>query len=79
MARKKPRPKGKESRGVRGPRGPAGPPGPDGPVVTELGGILARVAQEMEDVQRTLRVQFTRIAQLQAEIDEVRLNLLKAN
>jgi hypothetical protein len=84
MARKKPRrskDKGKR-RGPRGPRGVPGPPGPAGPngqFVVELGAVLSRVTQELEDVQRTLRVQFTRIAQLQAELDDVRTSLTKVN
>ena len=81
MARKKPQPKNKGKRrgprGLRGVPGPAGPAGADAPLVAQLGGILSRVTQELEDVQRTLRVQFTRIAQLQAELDEVRLNITR--
>jgi hypothetical protein len=38
----------------------------------QLGAILARVAQELEGVQTTLQVQFTRIAELQAELDDIR-------
>jgi hypothetical protein len=35
------------------------------------------VAQELEEVQRTLQVQFTRIAELQAEVDDLRGALKK--
>ena len=60
-------------------RVPLGRPGPNGPFVMQLGNVLARVTQELEDVQRTLRVQFTRIAQLQADLDEIHLSLSKVN
>jgi hypothetical protein len=78
------------ARGARGPRGlqglqgfagpagqvgPAGPAGQDGPATIKLAEILSRVAQELEDVQRTLRVQFTRIAELQSELDSLRVAL----
>ena len=46
--------------------------------MTQLGAILARMSQELEAVQRTLQVQFTRIAELQAEMDDICLNLSKA-
>jgi hypothetical protein len=35
------------------------------------------MAQELEAAQRELRIQFTRIAQLQADLDTVRSNLKK--
>jgi hypothetical protein len=81
MARKKTL-RSKEREMPRGPRGPHGLPGPpeqDGKLVAQLGAVLARVAQELEDVQRTLRVQFTRIAELQAELDDLRVELKKSD
>ena len=78
MARKKTL----QSRGARDPRGrrgPEGPPAVNAKLIADLGQVLARVTQELEEVQRTLRVQFTRIAQLQAEIDSLRLALPKSN
>lgn len=82
MARKKARPskeRRRGSRGLRGLQGPAGPPGQDSQIVVrQLGKVLAHVTQELEDVQRTLGVQFTRIAQLQADLDSFRLALEKA-
>jgi len=66
-------------RGPRGRRGPAGLSGQDGPMVAQLATILARVTQELEDVQRSLRVQFTRIAELQADLDDIRVALKKLN
>lgn len=64
-------------RGVSGPAGPAGPPGAAGVGTIDLAQILARVTQELEGIQATLRVQFTRIADLQAELDHVRLAVEK--
>ena len=55
-------------RGARGARGPRGVPGRS----AADGDIVDRIARELETAQRELRVQFTRIAQLQAEIDELR-------
>ena len=69
------------ARGARGPRGrqgPTGPPAANGQIIVELGKVLARVTQELEDVQRTLKVQFTRIAELKAELDGFRAALPKS-
>jgi len=82
MARKKARRSTQTAtpRGAHDPRGrrdPAGPPRQDGQVVAQLGSVLARVVQELEGVQRTLQVQFTRIADLQAELDDLRGALKK--
>jgi hypothetical protein len=75
-----PGPRGLRGRqGPRGPRGAAGPRARDGQIIVELGKVLARVTQELEDVQSTLKVQFTRIAELQAELDGLRAALGKAN
>ena len=60
------------AKGARGRRGPAGPPAPNGEMIVQLGKVLSRVTQELEDVQRTLKIQFTRIAELQAELDTFR-------
>jgi ssDNA-binding replication factor A large subunit len=59
-------------RDARGRGGPARPPGQDGELIAQLGNVLARVTQEMEDVQRTVQAQSTRIAELQAELDDLR-------
>jgi hypothetical protein len=79
MARKKTRRSTERGtpRGLRGRRGPGGPPRQDGQLVGQLGNVLARVAQELEEVQRKLQVQFTRIAELQAEVDDLRGALKK--
>ena len=47
-------------------------------MLVRLGNVLARVTQELEDVQKTLKVQFTRIAELQAELDSLRAALTKS-
>ena len=65
----------RDARGPRGRRGPAGPRGKNGQLVVRLADVLTEVTRELEDVQRTLRVQFTRIAQLQAELDGLRTAL----
>ena len=75
--RSKERAKPPGPRGPRGRRGPVGPPGNAGEIVVQLGSVLARVTQELEAVQHTLRVQFTRIAELQAQLDDLRLLLQK--
>ena len=59
-------------------RGPAGSTGQNGDVIRQLGNVLARVTQELEDVQGTLKVQFTRIAELHAELDNFRAALTKS-
>jgi hypothetical protein len=51
---------------------------PNGDVVRQLGKVLANVTQELEDVQRTLKVQFTRIAELQADLDNFCLMIKKS-
>jgi hypothetical protein len=73
--RSKERGKTRGPRGPRGRRGPAGPAGENGNIALQLGHVLARVTQEIEDMQRALRVQFTRTAQLQAELDDLRVAL----
>jgi hypothetical protein len=82
MARKKPQ--RSKKRGPRSARGPYGDedsidPTGDGQIVAQLGAVLARVTQELEDVQRTLKVQFTRIAELQAQIDSLRVARKNSN
>ena len=85
MARMKGRQKSQGTRGpggakgARGRQGPVGRPAPNGELLVRLGTVLARVTQELEDVQRTLKVQFTRIAELQAELDNLRGALTKAH
>src|SRR5262249_1126405 len=60
-------------RGARGPRGKRGEKGERGES-TSLQAV-ARMAQELEAAQRELRIQFTRIAQLQAALDSLRSEL----
>ena len=66
-------------RGAQGERGEPGAPGTNPPLE-----LVARMAQELEAsrrdleaAQRELRVQFTRIAQLQADLDSLRSDLKK--
>jgi Collagen triple helix repeat (20 copies) len=63
-------------RGVRGPKGERGEKGESGErgESTSLQAV-ARMAQELEAAQRELRIQFTRIAQLQADLDSLRSEL----
>jgi hypothetical protein len=60
-------------RGARGLRGEKGERGERGDS-TSLQAV-ARMAQELEAAQRELRIQFTRIAQLQADLDSLRSEL----
>ena len=72
------------SRGPRGPRGakglpglqgapgPAGPPGAAAPLR-----ILATITQQIEAIQRDLKTQFERAAQIQADLDLLRAQLSK--
>jgi hypothetical protein len=54
-------------RGARGERGEAGQGAPQHAVES--------LTAELERVERSLRIQFTRIAQLQAELDSLRASL----
>ena len=54
-------------RGEPGERGERGEQGSNAPV-----GVIDRLTKELETAQRELRVQFTRIAQLQADLDQLR-------
>jgi hypothetical protein len=74
--RKSPRQHG--PRGARGARGARGERGEPGKVDASALELIARMAQELEIAQRELRVQFTRIAQLQSELDSLRSDLKKA-
>jgi hypothetical protein len=71
---------GPGARGAAGPRGPTGPPGRAGEA--EIDATVVRVIEQLvaglEDVQGQLKIQFTRIAQLQAQLDHVRAALVKA-
>jgi hypothetical protein len=63
-------------RALRGLRGAPGPPGPRG----ESGSgvpfeIVEQLEIELKETQRSLEVQFTRIAQLQSELDSLRASL----
>jgi hypothetical protein len=67
--------------GIPGPAGPRGSTGPAGPVgrteptpPTLPLQVLARVAQQVEAIERDLQVQFQRIAQLQADLDTLRVH-----
>jgi ribosomal protein L15 len=64
--------------GRTGPMGPAGPFGRTGPTPPTLPlQVLARVAQQIEAIERDLQVQFQRIAELQADLDTLRVHLAK--
>lgn len=61
------------ARGLQGERGQQGERGERGESTSLM--AVARMAQELEVAQRELRVQFTRIAQLQADLDSLRSEL----
>ena len=71
-------------RGLRGATGTAGPPGPPGPP-DDRGAqannsalkMIEHFVTQLDDVQRDLKVQFMRIAQLRADFDQLRATLLK--
>ena len=76
MARK-PTPKRKSGKGkatTRGPRGWRGRQGPPGLSAPD-GHALARLTADLIEAQDALQVQFKRIAQLQAEVDELRAKM----
>ena len=55
-----------------GPAGPAGDAAPgDQSAVKLIDGLMA----QLDEVHRDLKVQFTRIAQLQADLDQLRVEL----
>jgi hypothetical protein len=53
--------------GRRGPRGPVGPAGPGAPP-----DAIEQLMVQLESIQRSLAIQFERIAQLQADLDMLR-------
>ena len=61
--------------GERGERGQRGERGESPALPLE---VIARMAQELEVVQRELRVQFTRISQIQSDLDTLRADLKKS-
>ena len=67
------------ARRPRGRRASTGPRGESGELAADLGNILARITQELEDVHGILVVQFTRIVQLQGEVDRLRLAIEKTD
>ena len=73
MARKQTRRRKTDNgrRGPRGPRGRRGAQGPSGP----NGAALDRLEGDLVAARDELQVQFKRIAQLQAELDELRAEL----
>ena len=66
-----------EKRGTRGPRGARGAPGKQGPPGTPApsADAIARLAEDLANTRHDLQVQFKRIAQLQAELDDLRANI----
>ena len=74
----------RDDRGPRGPRGPAGQsghkgvpgpqgaPGPAGPPVTGSD-VLEIVERQIDDIHRDLDAQMKRIAQIQQQVDELRI------
>lgn len=76
MTAKRRRKADKGKRGPRGPRGQRGVRGPAGPGAPSTE-AFNRLAADLIDAQDSLQVQFKRIAQLQAELDELRSQLRK--
>ena len=67
-------PKGKEGRrGARGGRGIPGKQGERGPAgpAPSRADILAVVEDQFRDIRKQLDIQFTRFAQLQAQLDQI--------
>jgi hypothetical protein len=64
------------ARGVTGARGTTGKTGPAGAMTRDdRMDILAVVEGQIEDIYRELDVQMKRMAQLQLQVDEVRLRI----
>jgi hypothetical protein len=61
--------------GATGPVGPAGPAGPAGPGEGEALEAINQLGSQLSDIQRELKIQFTRIAELQADLDQIRADL----
>src|SRR5687767_15027442 len=57
-------------RGSRGERGAPGVSGIAGPIASPE--VIKRIVVELEDIQHELKIQFTRIAQIQADLDMLR-------
>ena len=64
------------ARGERGERGPAGAAGPPGPANSSALNLIEQFVSQLDEVQGELKIQFTRIAQLQADLDQLRKVLL---
>ena len=74
-----------KGRGLRGLQGRAGPRGPAGPTgqrgIPGVAGrpapqeVMSRLVKDLEAVQRDLKIQFERIAQIQTALDAVVRNL----
>ena len=62
------------SMGCTRPARPGGTPGQNAPL-----DVIDRLSKELESAQRELRVQFTRIAHLQAELDQMRAAVKNAS
>ena len=61
----------KKFTGPQGPRGEPGPPGPVGPPGPNHTNQIALLSAQVAEVIRELQVQLTRIAQIQAQLDQV--------
>ena len=59
------------ARGARGPAGPAGPAGPSGPAGLDHTKAILALQQQVGQIVRELETQLTRIAQIQAQLDQV--------
>ena len=60
--------------GLPGPPGQPGPTGPKGLPAPPLQ-IIAKLTKELAEVQQEIAIQFRRIAQLQADLDSLRIAL----
>jgi hypothetical protein len=76
VSKRKPKRRLKTSKSQRGKPGPRGAPGERGERGEQGSSapldVIDRLTTELGAAQRELRVQFTRIAQLQADLDQVR-------
>lgn len=78
MAAKRRRSQAQKPSGRRGPRGKtgaAGATGPAGPPGHNHTNEIALLSAQMDQVVRELRVQLTRIAQIQAQLDHLALGV----
>jgi len=58
-------------RGKSGPRGSTGPTGPAGPASADQTGQIATLTAQVGALVKELRIQLTRIGQIQAQLDRL--------